>query len=303
MGPGLAQVFATAGHPVALYSRSGETLDTALAVVARNLETFVRHDLVAAAAVPDILRRISPCRSVSEAGAGSFLVIETVAEKIDAKRAVFAELDEVCPEDTFFTSNTSYLDIFKLVPERRLPRTAVAHWFAPPHIVPLVEVVKGERTSPETVTALVDLLKGLGRVPVVLEKFVPGFCVNRLQRILGREIFYLLDNGFMTADQLDLAVKASIIPRSMVLGLVQRYDFTGLDLSLRNLQNSTFVEAPIDDAPRSLVEHVERGELGVKSGKGYFDYEGRALEDVLAERDDALLDVFAAVRRYIDTHI
>jgi 3-hydroxybutyryl-CoA dehydrogenase len=303
MGPGLAQVFATAGHAVSLFSRSRETLDSALSVVAANLGTFVRHGLVEAEAVPVILARITPSTSVTEAGDGAFLVLETVAERLEAKREVFAELDGSCPEDALITSNTSYLDIFRVVPERRLPRTVIAHWFAPPHIVPLVEVVKGERTSPETVSAVVDLLNGLGRVPVLLERFVPGFCVNRLQRILGREIFYLLDNGFMTAEQLDLAVKASIIPRSMVLGLVQRYDFTGLDLSLRNLQNSTFVEAPLDDSPRSLVDHVERGELGVKSGRGFFDYGGRDLEDVLAERDDALLDVFAAVRRYIDTRI
>jgi 3-hydroxybutyryl-CoA dehydrogenase len=303
MGPGLAQVFATAGHAVSLFSRSRETLESALGVVAANLGTFVRHGLVEAEAVPVILARITPSTSVTEAGDGAFLVVETVAERLEAKRAVFGALDGSCPEDALFTSNTSYLDIFRVVPERRLPRTVIAHWFAPPHIVPLVEVVKGERTSPETVSAVVDLLNGLDRVPVLLEKFVPGFCVNRLQRILGREIFYLLDNGFMTAEQLDLAVKASIIPRSMVLGLVQRYDFTGLDLSLRNLQNSTFVEAPLDDSPRSLVDHVERGELGVKSGRGFFDYGGRELEDVLAERDDALLDVFAAVRRYIDTRI
>ena len=82
-----------------------------------------------------------------------------------------------------------------------------------------------------------------------MEKFVPGFCINRFLRIIGREVFFLLDNGYMTADQLDLAVKASIIPRAMVLGFVQRYDFTGLDLSYGNLQNTDFIEPPIDNQP------------------------------------------------------
>jgi 3-hydroxybutyryl-CoA dehydrogenase len=185
------------------------------------------------------------------------------------------------------------------VPERRLPDTIIAHWFAPPHIIPLVEVVKGPETSQETVDVVVALLKKVDRVPTVMEKFVPGFCINRFLRIIGREIFFLLDNGYMTADQLDIAVKASIIPRAMVLGFVQRYDFTGLDLSYGNLQNKAFIEAPIDNEPRSLLERVERGELGVKSGKGFFDYSDRPLEEVLKKRDAALLEVFNDVKDLI----
>jgi 3-hydroxybutyryl-CoA dehydrogenase len=292
MGPGLAQVFACAGHPVSLYSRSEATLEKAMSVAAANMETFARHGLLSADDVPAALMRISPTQSLAEAGAGASLVIESIAENLEAKRLVFDELDEVCPTDAIFTSNTSYLNIFEVVPARRLPRTLVAHWFAPPQIVPLVEVVKGPKTAPETVELVVELLKTLDRVPVVMEKFVPGFCVNRFLRIIGREVFFLLDNGYMTADQLDLAVKASIIPRAMVLGFVQRYDFTGLDLSLDNLQNPDFLEPPIDNSPSSLVELVEKGEMGVKSGKGFFDYGDRDLRDVLRTRDDALIEVF-----------
>jgi len=303
MGPGLAQVFASAGHPVSLYSRTAATLERALSVAASNMETFVRHGLLAAESVPDILTRISPTQSLEEAGSEASLVIESIAESLEAKRLVFEEMDRACPADAVFASNTSYLNIFEVVPERRLPRTIIAHWFAPPQIIPLVEVVRGSETSPETVRLVVDLLKKVGKVPTVMEKFVPGFCVNRLLRIIGREVFFLLDNGYMTADQLDQAVKASLIPRALVLGFVQRYDFTGLDLSLNNLQNPEFPEPPIDDSPRSLAEHVERGELGVKSGKGFFDYSDRDLEDVLRGRDDALLEVFDAAKHLISTRV
>ncbi len=115
---------------------------------------------------------------------------------------------------------------------------------------------------------MVELLKKVDRVPTVMEKFVPGFCINRFLRIIGREVFFLLDNGYMTADQLDLAVKASIIPRAMVLGFVQRYDFTGLDLSYGNLQNTAFIEAPIDNEPRSLLERVETRRAGRQERQG-----------------------------------
>ena len=294
MGPGLAQVFASAGHPVSLFSRTAATLEKALSVAAANLQTFVRHGLLDAAEVPAILARITPTTSLVRAGSGASLVVEAVAEDLDAKRAVFAELDAYCPDGAIFTSTTSYLDIYRVVPDRRLPTTVIAHWFAPPHIVPLVEVVRGGRASDETVSAVTLLLERLGKEPVVMERFVPGHCINRLLRSIGREVFFLLDNGYLTADQLDAAVKASIVPRAMVLGFVQRYDFTGLDLSLANLRNPDYAEPPLDDAPRSLVERVEKGDLGVKTGKGFFDYGGRGLEDVLAERDDALLRAFAA---------
>jgi 3-hydroxybutyryl-CoA dehydrogenase len=299
MGPGLAQVFATAGYDVSMYSRKAETLEKAMSVAAANLGTFVEHGLVSAEAVPAILDRIKPTQSVEEAATDADFVIESIAEKLDAKKELYETLDGICPERTIFTSNTSYLNIYEVMPERRLARTVIAHWFAPPHIVPLVEVVKGEQTAQETVDFVVELLKKVDRVPTVLEKFVPGFCINRFLRIIGRECFFLLDNGYMTAEQLDLAVKASIIPRAMVLGFIQRYDFTGIDLSYGNLQNKSFVEAPIDNQPRSLVELIEKGDLGVKSGKGFFDYSDRPLEQVLRERDAALIKVFEDVKDLI----
>lgn len=292
MGPGLAQVFASAGFDVALWSRSHATLERAMSVISANLGTFVESGLLAPEAVPGIVGRISPTRAVEEAAEGAQLILETIVENAEAKKTLFERLDAVCSDEVVFASDTSYLDIFELIPSRRLPRTAITHWFAPPQVVPLVEVVKGKETGDDTVTLLVELIEQVDHVPIVMEKFVPGFCINRLLRGIGREAFYLLDNGYMTPEQLDVAVKASIVPRAMVVGFVQRYDFTGLDLAYNNLQNKAFVDAPVDDHPSGLAERVERGELGAKSGKGFFDYGERTLEEVLHERDKAMLDVF-----------
>jgi 3-hydroxybutyryl-CoA dehydrogenase len=299
MGPGLAQVFATAGYDVTMYSRKVETLEKAMRVANANLATFVETGLLSQSAVPGVLAKIKTTQSVEEAGKDADLVIESIAEKMDAKKELYEALDGICPERTILTSNTSYLNIYEVMPARRLPQTVIAHWFAPPHIVPLVEVVKGPETAQATVDFVVELLKKVDRVPTVLEKFVSGFCINRFLRIIGREIFFLLDNGYMTAAQLDLAVKASIIPRAMVLGFVQRYDFTGIDLSYGNLQNPNFVEAPIDNQPKSLKELMDKGELGVKTGKGFFDYSDRPLEQVLKERDAAMIKVFEDVKDLI----
>ena len=172
-----------------------------------------------------------------------------------------------------------------------MPNAIIAHWFAPPHIIPLVEVVKGPESSDAVVEAVMEILQAMGKTPVLIEKYVPGFVINRILRILGRETFFLLDNGYITPEQLDLAVKASIAPRMMLLGLVQRYDFTGLDLSAKNLENPDYLEPPMDNRPRGLFELVEKGHLGVKTRKGFFDYTDQTLEETLKKRDDYLLKI------------
>src|ERR1019366_8272259 len=193
-------------------------------------------------------------------------VVECITEKREAKRALFQQLGEICTRGAIFASNTSFLNIFELVPEDRLPTTVIAHWFAPPHILPLVEVVRESKTSDETAKVVVELLRAIGKTPVVMQKYVPGFAINRIQRIIGREVFFLLDNGYITAEQLDLAVKAGLAPRMMVLGLVQRYDFTGLDLSAANLANAQYQEAPVNNEPHCLLDLVQQGHCGVKTG-------------------------------------
>lgn len=292
MGPGIALSFARHGVEVHLYSRTQETLDRALRIIDSSLAVFIQMGLIPEEEKEVILRRVHPTRSLEEAGSGADLIIETVIEKKEVKKEVFQALDSICPDHTIFTSNTSYLNIFEDAP--RPTQTIIAHWFAPPQIIPLVEVVRGPETSDDTVKTVTTILRKLGKTPVILNKFVPGFVINRLQRALGREIFYLLDNGFISAEDLDLAVKASLAPRMMVVGVVQRYDFTGLDLSARNLENPEFSEAPENNRPQSLFSLVEAGHLGVKTGKGFYDYSGRKMEEVLRERDERLLKVIAA---------
>jgi 3-hydroxybutyryl-CoA dehydrogenase len=165
MGPGLAQVFSTAGYEVGMYTRRQETLERAQSVTKQNLATFVENGLLKEQDVPAILDRISWTLSVEECGKDADLVIETIAEKTDAKKELYDALDAICPERTIFTSNTSYLNIYDLMPEKRLPQTVIAHWFAPPQIIPLVEVVKGPKTSQETTDLIVELLKKVDACP------------------------------------------------------------------------------------------------------------------------------------------
>ena len=302
MGTGLALIFARAGYPVWLYSIPDPTLDKALTVIKSALEAMVSAGVAAAKEIPAVLGRITISTSLEQV-CGSDFFVEAVAERIDVKQELYEKLDALCPEHAVIASNTSFLNIFPAMPERRLPNTAIAHFFAPPHIVPLVEVVRGEKTSDETIRFLLEILRKADRVPVVMEKYVPGFCINRIQSAIGNEVYHLLDNGYMTPEDLDLAVKASLIPRAMVLGLVQRYDFTGIDLTLQNLKNKTYTYPEYTAPPKCLADKAALGNLGVKSGKGFYDYSDRPLEQVLAERDAALLQVLDSVKEFINKHV
>ncbi len=291
MGPGIALCFARHGYLVRICDSREQALAAARPVLQAGLSTLARHGLVQHGEIAEIEKRVTFTTSLETAAASADFVMECVTEDRDVKRAVMRELAGICRRDAIFASNTSYLNIFELVPEDRLPNTVIAHWFAPPHILPLVEVVREAGTSQDTEEAAIELLRHIGKIPIVMKKYVPGHAVNRLQRMIGREVFFLLDNGYITAEQLDLAVKASIAPRMMLLGVVQRYDFTGLDLSAANLRNEQYQEPPVDNEPRSLSRRVGQGHLGVKTGKGFYDYGGRSPASVFAERDDRLLDI------------
>lgn len=303
MGTGLALMFSEAGFPVSLYSIPDPTLAKAPDVIRSGLETLAAADYITPDRIPEIMGRIEISTDLEAVARNCTFFIEAVSEKIEVKEELYKKLDALCAEDVIIASNTSFLNIFPAMPKRRLSHTAITHFFAPAHIVPLVEVVRGEETSDETVAFLLDVLRKAGRVPVVMNKYVPGFCINRIQSAIGNEVYHLLDNSYISPADLDLAVKASLIPRAMVLGLVQRYDFTGIDLTLQNLENGTYKYPQYSAPPECLAEKARAGHLGVKTGKGFYDYSDRRMEEVLAARDAALLQVLQSVSGLIRKHV
>ncbi len=303
MGPGIAQIYAMGGFEVNLCDINEASLKKAKIMLRTNLDTFVEEDLLTEAEAKAVIDRISYFGTVSDAVDGVQYVQETVAEKPEIKKALFEELDRLLPVDVIIVSNASALNPFECVPSRRLPKFTTAHWYAPPQILPLVEVAKGECTEEETMQTTIELLQKCGKVPVRMEKFVPGYIINRIQILLNTEVFYLLDNGICTPEQLDLAVKASLMPRGMVLGLVQRYDFTGLDISANNIINASYVMPETSKRPKALFDHVDRGELGVKTGKGFYDYGGRSPAEISKKRDQMLFKVFKATKDMITEKI
>jgi len=235
MGHGIAQTFAQAGYQVSLVDVIQKTLDRSLGLIKSSLGTFAQEGLLAQSEIPEIIDRITLTSSLEEGAHEADIVIEAVTENRELKKEIFSQLDKYCPRRALLASNTTALNIFDFVETSRAEKVLICHWYTPPQLIPLVDVVKGPQTSEESVELMVQLLEKIGKKPLVLRKFISGYVIPRLQMALQREIHFLLDNEYVTPQELDETVKAGLALRMMVVGVVQRFDFGGLDLTVRNL--------------------------------------------------------------------
>ena len=301
MGPGIAQIMTLTGAKVTIYDIVPEALDKAKVSLHNNYVTFAEEGMIKDSEIEPMFAMVDYTTDLAAAVKDADLIFEVVAERENIKRSVYAQLDELLPDGVIIASNTSALNIFELMPERRLKDTLIAHWYAPANVIPLVEVVGNEQTDPENIDTVMDLLKRGGKTAVRMKKFIRGYIVNRLQQCLNREVFYLLDNGYCDPEAIDLAAKASFIPRACVLGLCKRIDFGGLDMTANNYKNKSYTMPENgDELPATLAAHVEAGELGIKSGKGFYDYEGVDVEALKAKRDKQLFEIFRVEQKFLD---
>ncbi len=289
MGHGIAQSFAQAGYPVFLMARRSQSLERARALIESSLDSMAKADYIDRKRIPEFLGRITYTTSLEEAAQGADIAFETVAEDREAKKDVFARLDASCPPHALLASNTTFMNIFEFVETFRPGKVLIAHWYSPPQIIPLVDVVRGPQTDPASVQMMAEVLKGVGKKPVVFNRMVSGYVVSRLQFAFQREVLWLLDNDYLSPEELDDAAKWGLAMRMMIVGVVQRFDFGGLDLSARNLEKPSFPPTPIEYMPKKIFELVKQGHVGVKSGKGFYDYAGKSEVEVCAERDTKLL--------------
>ena len=299
MGPGIAQVYAMGGYTVTMWTRSESTRDKAIAALKAQLDTFEEEKLLTEPKEA-ILGRIRFALTVEECVEGADFIQETIVEKADAKQALYEQLAAIVPEDVIIASNTSALNIVEIVPEKLLPQQIICHWYAPPHVIPLVEVVKSEQAPQAYADIAVELLNGCGKTAVLMKKFIRGYIVNRLQQCLNQEVFYLIDNGYCDAEAIDLASKASFIPRACVLGICKRIDFGGVDMTYNNFKNRSYAAPQWDHIPNVLQEKVDANELGIKTGKGFYDYEGVDMEALKAKRDKQLFEIFRVTKKFME---
>jgi 3-hydroxyacyl-CoA dehydrogenase len=298
MGQGMAQSFAEAGLKVwMLGNMDKDKLDGHMAQVEANLTLFQEYGLLKED-ISAIKARIHPAlrKDLDEISKESDFIIESIPENLEMKKELFTQLDS-CPKDVILASNTGSLTISAISADCSTPERIVGvHYFNPAHIIPLVEVHFGPKTSEETISATRELLNRVGKKPILVRKSIPGFIVNRLQAALGREIHYLIDEGVVTPEDIDTAAKAMYGFRNACIGTVEGFDMIGIDTMIAvgkgifpKLSNS-------DGPPKHMYEMVERGDLGIKAGKGFYDYSGKTRAQVLDKHNRKLIKQLALFR-------
>lgn len=298
MGEGIVQSFAEAGFVVRAIDLEQAGLDRGVTQIRANLKAAQSHGILSDDPAT-ILSRISTFTwdMFDAAVDGCQLVIESVPEQLALKQDVFKRLDSL-PRDVLIGSNTSSMTVSQLTEGMESGARVVGmHYFNPAHLIPAVEIHKGANTDRSAIDAAIVVIEKAGKVPVLVRKEVPGFIINRLTGALEREIDFLLDEGVVTPEDLDAAVKASIGLRLACIGPMEAEDFIGLDTSERVSNTLYKVLSNSGDASPGLSEKVARGELGLKSGKGWYDYSDRSRAEVFLERDEKLmrqLDLFRA---------
>ena len=291
MGHGIALAYALGGHPVSLFDISEEALETARGRIDSALETFVDHGALPVDEAERVRERIAYETEFEAAVEGTDLVTEAVVEDADVKRETFERLDAHAPADAILATNTSGLSITDLSTAVDDPgRVVGTHWFNPPYVVPLVEIVHGEHTDAQVAERAYDALDAVGKTPVTVEKDVPGFIGNRIQLAMTYEAYSLLDRGVASAEAIDRAVKAGFGFRLPILGIFEKVDHSGLDVH-HDVESYLMPDLDRGTEPNPVVTRlVERGDLGLKTGKGVYDWSDADPEEVFERRDRLLLD-------------
>lgn len=287
MGHGIAQVSATAGYDVVLRDIEQGFLDKAMEKIKWSLDKLVAKEKISREEGDAIFGRITPVVDLSDAVKNAEMVIEVVPEIMDLKKKVYAELDRVAAPKVVFASNTSTLPITEIANTTSRPEKFIGiHFFNPPQLMKLVEVIPGEKTSKEVTDMTLDYVRSVNKQAVVCRKDVPGFIINRLFIPMVHEACFVKDRTGATLEEIDSAVKFKL---GFPMGIFELADFTGMDV----IHKAT-VEMHLRDKkvinPHPLVEKMfEEKKLGQKSGEGYYKYsddkyERVALSEELAEK-------------------
>ena len=292
MGHGIAQVFALAGFQITLTDNDEAILRNALPRIQANLQTCIAHKFVSEDAAAVVPSRITLTPDLADAASQADFIVEAVFENLAIKHEVLRQLEVHCPTHTIISSNSSSFRVADMASALNQPeRLLVTHFWNPPHLIPLVEVVHGEQTSAETIETTSLLLKTAGKYPAQVRKDVPGFVGNRLQHALRREAIAIVAEGIATHEDVDIIARLSFGLRMPVIGPLETADLGGLDLTLA-IQTYLLPELDRSTEPKQLIrDKIAKGELGAKAGKGFYDWSPDRLAESIQQRDEVLLEM------------
>ncbi len=299
MGRGCAQVFAAAGYPVALQSRKQETLAKAMDSIRHDLGFLAERGIGDAGEIESVVARVHPTQQLEEALDGADFVLECVYEDLGLKQDLFKTMDEMVKPDTVLATNTSVMSITEIASKSAgRERIVGTHWWNPPTLLPLVEVVRTEQLAEWAIELTMFLMRRIGKRPILVQKDVPGFVANRLQHALWRECVSIVEKGIADAATVDEAIQGSFGMRLPVLGPMRNMDMGGLDLTLAiHRYIFPFLEDSHNPSPL-LEDRVANGDFGFKTGgKGFQEWTPEEMQAVRDRLYDYLARVVASSER------
>ena len=278
MGHGIAQVSATAGYNVVLRDIKQEFLDKAMEKIKWSLDKLVTKEKISSEEGDAIFSRITPIVDLNDAVKDAELVIEVVPEIMDLKKQVYAELDKVAKPEVVFASNTSTLPITEIANTTSRPDKFIGiHFFNPPQLMKLVEVIPGEKTSQEITNLTQEFVKSVNKQAVLCRKDVPGFIINRLFIPMVHEACYLQDRTDATLEEIDSAVKFKL---GFPMGIFELADFTGMDVIHKATVEMYLRDKKVINPHKTVEKMFDEKKLGQKSGEGYYKYSDDKYERV-----------------------
>jgi len=287
MGHGIAQVAATAGYNIVLRDIEQRFLDKAMEKIKWSLDKMVTKEKLTQTEAEAIYSRIKPVVDLKEAVKDAEMVIEVVPEIMDLKKKVYAELDQVATKDVIFASNTSTLPITEIATTTSRPEKFIGiHFFNPPQLMKLVEIIPGEKTSQEITDMIQEFVKSVGKTAVLCRKDVPGFIINRLFIPMVHEACYVRDRTGATLEEIDSAVKFKL---GFPMGIFELADFTGMDVIHKATTEMHLRDKKVILPHPTIEKMFDEKKLGQKSGEGFYKYsqdkyERVALSEELAEK-------------------
>jgi 3-hydroxybutyryl-CoA dehydrogenase len=274
MGNGIAQVVATAGLNVVLVDVDDAALERAQSRIGRSLGRFVKSGKLSEDESAAVAARISYSTDLEASGAKADHVIECVIEVFDVKQDVLQRLDAVCGEDVIFASNTSQFPISRLAATTKRPDKVIgSHWFNPPPMMDLIEIVRGIETSDATLATTLELAERYGKQTIVCQKDTPGFITSRLIVTLSLEAMRIVEEGIADVEDVN---RACVLAFNHAMGPLDTMDFSGLDTALRVSESMTAAYGERFLAPQNLRALVNASHLGRKTGRGFSDYGERS---------------------------
>src|SRR4051794_30052939 len=290
MGTSIALDWARAGFSVAIYDNDRDRVDSTTRRAREIGQALVEAGVITANELNLAVGRLTPTTDLGEAVGAADYVAEAIVEDLAVKQSLYSELDAITRPEAVLASNTSSLMPSALAePTSRPERVLVAHYFNPGHLIPVVEVVLGPKTSPEAVETTTRLLRVAGKTPAVLRKEVPGFIANRLQSALLREAMALVEDGVCSMEDLDAVVSLGFGRRLAAFGPFVLHDMAGLDVWQAITSNLYPLISDAKEVQPLLAERAARGDLGLKSGRGFYEWSPTDAAAALAKRDAELL--------------